>query len=338
MIRREPFGTVPGGTDCSVFSLESDAIKLKLADYGGTIVSIQTPDRDGVFGEVTLGFDSVEEYANHGAYFGCLVGRFANRIAFGRFSIDDVAYQVSVNSGRHQLHGGSEGFDRRVWRMEETEFGVKFGLRSLDGDQGYPGNLRASAEYVLRGSEVELRYHAETDVATIVNLTNHAYFNLAGSGVILDHTLQVAASSFTPTDDELIPTGEIRSVENTPFDFRSPKRIGERMNQISSEPNGYDHNFVLDVGVETPAATLCCDQTGRKLEVFTDQPALQVYTGNFLDGSLMGRDGRPISQHAAICLETQGFPDAPNHPEFPSVVLRPGEAYDRVTKFRFSTF
>lgn len=338
MIRREPFGTVPGGADCSVFSLESDAIKLKLADYGGTIVSIQTPDRDGVFGEVTLGFDSVEEYANHGAYFGCVVGRFANRIAFGRFSIDGVSYQVCVNSGRHHLHGGSEGFDRRVWRVEEAEFGVKFVLDSPDGDQGYPGNVRVSVEYVLRGSELELRYHAETDAATIVNLTNHAYFNLAGSGTILDHTLQVAASSFTPTDDELIPTGEIHSVQNTPFDFRSPWRIGDRMNQISSEPNGYDHNFVLDVGVDAPAATLRCEQTGRKLEIFTDQPALQVYTGNFLDGNLMGRDGRPIAQHAAICLETQGFPDAPNHPEFPSAVLRPGEAYDRVTRFRFSTF
>ena len=317
------------------YTLTNNAgVEVSITNYGGAITSIKFPDRNGVFDDVVLGYDTLEEYMRNPRYFGALIGRFANRIARGKFSLNGVEYQLAQNNGANHLHGGVKGFDKRVWKASKTTDGLHLEYFSKDGDENYPGNLTVAVDYSLNDqNELRIEYHATTDKDTIVNLTNHSYFNLAGHGhgTILDHELMLKADSFTPVSDDLIPTGEIRSVDGTRMDFRTGRVIGE---------GGYDHNFVLndwDHGSLRSVARLRHPNSGRVMEVFTTQPGIQFYSGNFLDGSLIGKGGVAYPRYAALCLETQHFPDSPNHPNFPSTVLRAGESYDEVTIYKFTT-
>ena len=314
---------------------------MYLSDYGATILSIMAPDRDGAPGEVTLGHSSLGGYLGSRAYFGCVVGRYANRIRDGMFTLDGVACRVTRNHGRHHLHGGLRGFDKVLWSLKEAgPSGASFSYLSRDGEEGYPGNLEARVTYTLNDrSKLRVVYEAKTDKATVVNLTNHTYFNLAGGGDVLSHMLSLDADSYTPADADLLPTGEVAPVEGTLLDFRTPKRVGRDM--VSAHPQmraagGYDHNYVLNGSGLRRVARLAEPLSGRALEVHTTQPGLQLYTGNFLDGSDLGRDGSPYPRHSGLCLETQHYPDSPNHPEYPSTALRPGEAYKQETVFRFT--
>jgi aldose 1-epimerase len=310
----------------------SHGVEVLITNYGGTVTSIEVPDRDGVFGDVVLGYDTVDEYIQKPRYFGALIGRHANRIARGRFSLNGVEYQLAQNNGANHLHGGNKGFDKKVWEVRETFAGV-LGLRyfSEDGEENYPGNLTVDVEYSLNDeNELRIEYHATGDKDTIVNLTNHSYFNLAGSGDILGHELMLNADAFMPVTEDLIPTGEIQPVENTVMDFRTARPIAS---------GGYDHNFVLrdwDNGAFRLVARLREPQSGRVMEVLTTEPGIQFYSGNFLDGSLTGKRGVVYEQYAGLCLEAQHFPDAPNHPNFPTTVLRAGERYHQLTVYRFT--
>jgi len=320
---------------------------VKITNYGARITSIVAPDRDGNMADVTLGYDSVEGYINaiDRPYFGSVVGRYGNRIGKGRFSIDGAEYELATNNGENHLHGGNMGFDKVVWGAEVVENGVKLTYLAKDGEEGYPGNLKLSVTYTLTDdNEIVMHYEATTDKATVVNVTNHAYFNLAGEGAatINDHVLQINASRFTPVDEGLITTGEQRDVKGTPFDFRKPKAIGKDLETDDEQMKfglGYDHNWLLDRkgdGMET-AAVLHEPKSGRILEVITEEPALQFYGGNFLDGRLVGKSGRAYEHRSGLCLETQHSPDSPNKPDWPSVILRPGEQYDTTTIYKFST-
>ena len=308
---------------------------VSITNYGGAITSLKTPDRNGDFGDIVLGFETLEEYVRNPRYFGALIGRHANRIANGKFSLNGTSYQLPQNNGANHLHGGFHGFDKRDWTVREDENTLHLTYFSKDGEEGYPGNLNASVDYTLRDNELRVDYRATTDRETIVNLTNHSYFNLRGKGTILDHELTLNADSFTPVSKDLIPIGEIRSVEGTPMDFRSGKAIGADLDAVDG---GYDHNFVLNNydGAMKSAVRLYDPNTGRVLEVLTTQPGMQFYSGNFLDGSLVGREGFVYVKYAGLCLEPQHFPDAPNHLNFPSTVLRPGEEYKQSTIYRFS--
>lgn len=343
-VTKRHFGTTDG-QDVYLYTLTNDGgFELSITNYGGAVVSIKAPDRRGEFADVALGFETLEEYVRNPRYFGGLIGRHANRIGFGKFSLDGTQYQLTQNNGGNHLHGGARGFDKRVWkaREESSEQTVALHLEylSVDGEEGYPGNVTANVTYtLLPDNEVEINYEATTDRDTIVNLTSHAYFNLAGAGDILGHQLTLHADAFTPVTKELIPTGEIRRVEKTPMDFRRAKAIGADL----SEAGGYDHNFVLRgydgahyKGSLRPAAHLYEPQSGRVLEIFTTEPGIQFYSGNFLDGSLTGKGGVVYHKYAGLCLEPQHFPDAPNHPNFPSTVLRPGQTYKHVSQYRFS--
>ena len=321
-----------------LYTLQNErGFEVSITNYGGAVVSLQTPDRSGSFGDIVLGFDTLAEYAGNPRFFGALIGRYANRIAGGRFSLDGVEYQLTQNNGVNHLHGG-RGFDKRVWTVTDQADRSVVSLRleylSRDGEEGYPGNLRANVVYRLAGNQLEIYYEALTDRATIVNLTNHSYFNLAGQGTILDHELTLYADGFTPVNEELIPTGEIEPVENTPWDFRRGKAIGQDL----AAAGGYDHNFVLNDyhGRLRPAARLYERVSGRVLEILTTQPGIQFYSGNFLDGSFAGKGGVVYNKYAGLCLEPQHFPDSPNHPNFPSTILRPGEVYWQVSVYRFS--
>ena len=333
-IENRHFGNTDG-QDISLYTLSnSRGFEVSITNYGGAVVSIKTPDRRGEFVDVALGFETLEEYVRNPRYFGGLIGRHANRIGLGRFSLNGVDYQLTQNNGVNHLHGGAKGFDKRVWKAadESTDRSAVLRLEylSIDGEEGYPGNLRAEVTYTLSPEfELEISYEATTDRDTIVNLTNHAYFNLAGSGGILDHQLTLHADAFTPVSKELIPTGVIESVENTVMDFRRSRPIAT---------GGYDHNFVLEDfdGSLRPAARLYEPDSGRVLEILTTEPGIQFYSGNFLDGSLIGKGGIAYEQYAGLCLEPQHFPDAPNHANFPSTVLRPGEVYKHVSRYRFS--
>ena len=324
---------MPDGVDVYLYTLINDrGLEVAIITYGGAISSLKVPDRNGALGDVVLGFDTLEQYVNNPRYFGALVGRYANRIAGGRFSLNGVEYQLGRNNGGNHLHGGFRGFNKRVWTASgEVKDGfavLHLSYFSADGEENYPGNLNAYVDYTLRDNELNIEYRATTDRETIVNLTNHSYFNLRGKGTILDHELMLKADSFTPVGEDLIPTGEIRSVEGTMKDFRKSKPI---------DSGGYDHNFVLNDwnGSLRSVARLYEPTTGRVMEILTTQPGIQFYSGNFLDGSYTGKYGFVYEKYAGLCLEPQHFPDAPNHPNFPSTVLRPGEEYKETTVFRF---
>ena len=313
-------------------------------NYGATLVSLDVPDRAGNCADVVLGFDTLEDYLLYNRpFFGSVVGRFANRIARGRFTLDGVEYQLAVNNGPNHLHGGIKGFDKVFWQADPVRAGddtVRFHYLSRDGEEGYPGNLSVTVAYTLTDkNELRIEYGAVTDKPTPVNLTNHAYFNLAGDGQVLGHELTILADCFLPVDDGLIPTGEIKPVKDTPMDFTQPTAIGSRIDQVGSDPRGYDHSYVLPNRNRKPAlvARVREPHSGRVMEVSTTEPAIQLYTANYLDGSLRGKDGRSYGQYCGLCLETQHLPDSVNRPQFPSVILRPGKTYSQKTFFRFLT-
>ncbi|MFJ3716402.1 aldose epimerase family protein [Streptomyces sp. NPDC090057] len=345
---KELFGRLADGTKVYRWSLENGGIRMKVLSYGGVVQTLEVPDARGRHANVVAGFADLDDYAAKSPYFGALIGRYGNRIGKGRFTLDGKDYQLSVNDGVNSLHGGAKGFDKRVWDVEPFTDGSDVGLRlyytSADGEMGYPGTLRSKVTYTLtRRGEWRVDYEATTDRATVVNLTSHVYWNLAGEGggTIEDHELTIAAARYTPTDSGLIPTGELARVAGTPFDFRRAKPIGRDIRAGHEQQvlaKGYDHNWVLDKGVTARpehVATLRDPRSGRTLRIATDQPGLQFYSGNFLDGTLTGTGGRTYRQGDALCLETQHFPDSPNHPSFPSTVLRPGRTYRTTTVHTF---
>ncbi|MET9157007.1 aldose epimerase family protein [Streptomyces parvulus] len=345
---KELFGRLTDGTKVYRWSLVNGGTRMKVLSYGGVVQSLEIPDRRGRYANVSAGFSALDDYVASSPYFGALIGRYGNRIGRGRFTLDGKAYQLSVNDGEQSLHGGAQGFDKRVWDVEPFTAGSDVGLvlyyTSVDGEMGYPGTLRAKVTYTLtRRGEWRVDYEATTDKATVVNLTSHVYWNLAGegSGTVEDHELSIAASRYTPTDAGLIPTGELAGVAGTPFDFRRVKPVGRDIRDDHPQlvtAKGFDHNWVLDKGVtERPehVATLRDPASGRTLRIATDQPGLQFYSGNFLDGTLTGTGGTLYRQGDALCLETQHFPDSPNQPSFPSTVLRPGETYRTSTVHSF---
>jgi aldose 1-epimerase len=333
-----------------VFTLANGkGMEIRVAEYGATILSIRVPDRRGRIDDVVLGFDSLADYVRNPRYIGAVVGRYGNRIAGGRFTLDGKAYALARNNGPNHLHGGVRGFDKVLWHGEPIDrgdtVGVRLRYRSVAGEEGYPGTLDASVTYRLTPrNELIVEYDATTDAPTIINLTQHTFFNLAGAGVrdVLDHELTLFASRFTPTDSTSIPTGELTSVAGTPFDFRTPSRIGARIAANDRQlrmTNGYNHNYVLDrpAGDRSRfhAANVREPTSGRALDVYTTEPGLQFFTANAFDGTLIGKGGRAYGRHFGFCLEPQHFPDSPNHPAFPSAVLRPGDRYHTVTVFRF---
>jgi aldose 1-epimerase len=340
----EPFGDL-NGQPVERYTLTSEHARVRILTYGGIIQTIEVPDRDGHSTNVALGFADLAGYVGGNTFFGAVIGRFANRIAHGRFTLDGVTYQLPTNNGPNSLHGGTAGFDQRIWRARATERAVQLTLTSPDGDQGYPGVLTAEVTYTLDGDDLRIEYRATTDRPTIVNFTNHSYFNLAGegNGDVSAHVLTLHADRYTPIDATLIPTGAIDPVAGTPLDFRTPRTIGERIRDGFEQlvlAQGYDHNFVLnrpsDVSVML-AATAVHPTSGRVLEVLTTEPAVQFYSGNFLTGAQVGTGGRIYRQGDGFTLETQHYPDSPNQPGFPSTDLRPGEVFSSTTVFRFST-
>ncbi|MFD5816433.1 aldose epimerase family protein [Streptomyces sp. NPDC127038] len=345
---RELFGRLADGTKVHRWSLENGGTRLKVLSYGGIVQSLEIPDRHGRYRNVALGFGDLASYVASSPYFGALIGRYGNRIGKGRFTLDGTSYQLSVNDGVNSLHGGAKGFDKHVWDVEGFASGSDVGLvlhyTSIDGEMGYPGTLRAKVTYTLtRHGDWRIDYEATTDRATVVNLTSHVYWNLAGegSGSVYDHELRIAASRYTPVDSGLIPTGELAQVAGTPFDFRRAKTVGRDIrvaNQQLLYGKGIDHNWVLDKGITARpehVATLRDPSSGRTLSIASNEPGLQFYSGNFLDGTLVGTGGHIYRQGDALCLETQHFPDSPNHPAFPSTVLRPGQTYRTSTVHTF---
>lgn len=346
-LRCEPFGTTVDGRAVELYTLvNANGLTARIATLGGTLVSLHVPDRSGRSGDVVLGFDTLEPYARTHPYFGSLIGRYANRIAHAAFELDSKSCSLPANDGAHHLHGGPRGFHTVLWKghAEETDVGCTLALSysSPGGEEGYPGTLSVEVRYTLDDADaLRLDYFATTDAPTLVNLTNHTYFNLAGAGTILDHVLQIAAERFLPVNETLIPRGDGVLVEATPFDFRKPARIGVRMSRDHEQfdlGRGYDHCWMLDApqSQSVPAATLYDPGSGRSMTVSTSQPGLQFYSGNFLDGTLAGKSGENYEKYSGLCLETQHFPDSPNNPAFPSTVLRPGENYRQHTVYAFS--
>jgi aldose 1-epimerase len=347
-VSRAAYGRMPDGVPVDGYTLRNaKGTTMQVITYGAIITLLRTADARGNFNDIVLGFDSLEGYLHDPPYFGAVVGRYANRIAGGRFTLDGHEYQLPVNNGPNSLHGGTRGFDKVVWRAESFEndssSGVVLSFTSPDGDMGYPGRLDVRVSYTLTDSnELLVDYYATTDKATPINLSQHSYFNLAGDAArdILGHQLQLAASRYTPVDSTLIPTGELAPVEGSPFDFRTLTPIGARIGESHQQLTfgiGYDHNFVLDRESNglIHAAQVVEPESGRVLDIFTDQPGIQFYSGNFLDGTITGKRGRVYQHRYGFCLETQHFPDSPNHPAFPSTILRPGEPYETRTVFRF---
>lgn len=337
---KERFGQLDDGRDVEQFTItNANGIEVKIINYGGIITSLRVPDQEGEFENIVLGFDNLEDYLGEHPYFGALIGRYGNRIADGRFELDGEVYQLATNDGNNHLHGGEQGFDKVLWDAELLDDQtLKLTYLSEDGEEGYPGNLDVTVTYTLTDeNELKIDYEAETDKATPVNLTAHSYFNLTGnpSNTVLDHELKLNAGQFTPVDEELIPTGEIASVSDSPFDFTDVKKIGDDIDEVDG---GYDHNFVLDDSTDTLklAAELTESGSGRKLSVYTTEPAIQFYSGNFLDGSLQGPDGTSFEQYSGLCLEPQHYPNSPNEPSFPSTILRPGETYESTIVYEFS--
>lgn len=346
-ITSAPFGALPDGRRATLYTLTNrNGLVVKITDFGGIITEIHTPDRDGVLADIALGFDSVEPYVSDSPYFGALIGRYGNRLCGGRFTIDGKTWQLPLNDGKNHLHGGPCGYHTVLWKALPFQEGDAVGLTlthcSPDGEQGYPGRLDVTVVYELNGdNEFIMTFDAVTSKPTPVNLTQHSYFNLAAGGDILGHELSIDADAYTPIDASSIPTGAIGPVEGSAFDFRSARPIGERIGD--DEPqlkngSGYDHNFVLNKpapGAMTRAARVRDPASGRVLELFTEEPGVQFYSGNFLDGKLNGK-GRNYGYRSGLCLEPQHFPDSPNHPSFPNTILRPGEEYATVSKYKFS--
>ncbi len=344
----ESFGRTQDGTPVSLYTLRNrNGMEARIMNYGGIVVSLKVPDRNGTLGDVVLGYDNLADYLKSSPYFGAMVGRYGNRIAKGKFTLDGVEYSLAVNNGPNALHGGIRGFDKVVWQASESTSAegpsLELTYLSKDGEEGYPGDLKVKAVYTLtQDNSLRLEYTATTDKDTVLNLTQHSYFNLAGKGNNLDHVVWIDADKFTPVDSTLIPTGELRPVEGTPFDFRKPTAIGARIGQDDQQlkfGNGYDHNYVLNkpMGKLAVVARVTEPTSGRVFELSTTEPGLQFYTGNFLDGSLTGKGGWKYEFRSAFCMEPQHFPDSPNHPEFPSAELRPGETYHHTIVYHFST-
>jgi aldose 1-epimerase len=342
-------GKLPDGSEVQIYTLKNEKIEVQVMNYGGYVLSIKTPDRTGKVADVVLGFDQPLSYyeANHAKgnpFFGPIVGRYANRIAHAKFSLDGKEYTLPQNDGDNTLHSGPKGFHNRLWSGRVIPEGVELKYTSKDGEEGFPGDLSVAVRYSLRGNDLMIDYSATADKPTVLNLTNHSYFNLAGqgNGTILGDELKLNASRFTPVDSNLIPTGELKSVVGTPFDFLAPHTVGERINandeQLRFAHNGYDHNFVIDDrGKELKQAAEVYDPTsGRVLQVWTTEPGVQFYSANFLDGSIKGKGGVAYPRNSALCLETQHFPDSPNHSDFPTTVLNPRDEFHSTTIFRFS--
>lgn len=341
-IKKQAFGKTDDGKSVDLYTLtNAGGLKAEIITFGGIVTSLQVPDRKGNFADIVLGCDDVNDYAKKSPYFGALIGRFGNRIAKGKFTLDGVEYTLATNNSPNHLHGGVKGFDKVVWTAKPMQSkegpALKLTYKSRDGEEGYPGNLSCTVIYTLTDSnELKISYEAKTDKDTIVNLTHHSYFNLAGynSGDVLGHELMINANNFTPVDKTAIPTGEIKAVKGTPWDFTKPMTIGSRIKEVEG---GYDHNYVLNSsdGSLALAASVYEPKTGRALEIYTTEPGVQFYSGNFLDGSLKGK-GAVYNKHAGFCLEAQHFPDSPNEPNFPSVVLKPGQKYTQLTVHKFS--
>lgn len=347
-MKKETFGAVQGSSVELYTITNAHGVEVRAMNYGGIIVSLRVPDKHGRMDDVVLGFDKFEGYLNNRPYFGAIIGRYANRIAKARFSVDGVPYTLAANDGPNCLHAGIKGFDKVVWKAEPFDnakgVGLIFTYTSKDGEEGFPGNLTAKVTYTLTDKdELIFDYEAATDKATPVNLTQHTYFNLAGEGQgdILGHELTLDADRFTPVDKTLIPTGELRAVKGTPLDFTKSTTIGARINDTYEQMvlgHGYDHNFVIrrtGPGLVL-AARVHEPQSGRVLEVYTTEPGVQFYSGNFLDGTLVGKQGHVYKQRTGFALETQHFPDSPNHPDFPSTILKPGEVFRSQTLYKFS--
>jgi aldose 1-epimerase len=342
-VTKKSFGHTPDGTAVDLYALADGKVEAGIITYGGTIVYLRTPDRNGKLDDIVLGCDSVEKYMAQKAYLGAIIGRYANRIAHGAFQLDGQTYHIPKNDGDNALHAGIRGFDKVVWSAKEIPDGIALSYVSPDGDQGFPGTMSTTVRYTLSGGKLRIDYSATTDKDTVVNLTNHSYFNLAGqgNGDILKDVVKIDAARMTPVDATLIPTGELKPVKGTPFDFLTPHAVGERIEADDEQlhlGHGYDHNFVLNhaPGEFAEAAEVYEPTTGRILRVLTDQPGIQFYTGNFLDGSITGKEGRVYKRRYALCLETQHFPDSPNHPSFPTTELKPGQQFHSVTVFEFS--
>lgn len=337
------WGHTSDGKPVPIYTLKSGQIEVRVMAYGAKIVSIRTPDRSGKMADIVLGYDTLQGYLDDTkTHFGSVVGRYGNRIGKGQFTLDGKSYQIPVNNGANALHGGPIGFDQHLWQGKEVPNGVEFTLVSPDGDMGFPGTLTAHVKYTVEGDTLRLDYSATTDKDTVLNITNHSYFNLNGDdqGDILGHKIEIKSEKFTPVDAGLIPTGEFTPVAGTPLDFRKPETIGARINDNTEQMQrggGYDFNFVVDgsAGTLRPAAVVTDPASGRKMTVETTEPGVQFYSGNFLDGTFTGRHGNKYQKHAGLCLETQHFPDSPNHPNFPSTVLHPGRTFHSTTTFTF---
>tara|TARA_Y100000385_G_scaffold65232_1_gene64573 strand:+ start:18855 stop:19985 length:1131 start_codon:yes stop_codon:yes gene_type:complete len=347
-ITKESFGNVKG-EEVFLYILENrNGMKVSITNYGGIVTKIQVPDRDGSLGDVVLGFDSLKGYLDDHPYFGAIIGRYGNRIDKGAFEINEESFQLPINNDPNSLHGGFQGFDKKVWQVKEHTIeeggGIELSSISKDGEEGYPGKLNVTVEYALTNdNELLIDYRATTDKPTVINLTNHSYFNLkgAGNGNVLEHVLRIESDQFTPVDETLIPTGAVENVKNTPFDFSTPKTIGERIDSENIQlqhGGGYDHNFVLrDSSSKLKSVAIVYEpSSGRQMEVLSTEPGVQFYTGNFLDGTLIGKGGKSYNKRYGFCLETQHFPDSPNQEKFPSTRLDPGEEYRSKTIYKFS--
>jgi aldose 1-epimerase len=347
-IDKQPFGTMATGEPVDIYTLRNDnGAEARIMTYGGIVVSLKMPDKNGHFDDVVLGYDNLDSYVKNSPYFGALVGRYGNRIAGAKFTLDGTTYTLAANDGPNTLHGGLKGFDKRIWSAHASEStnGPQLVLHYLskDGEEGFPGNLDVTATFTLmHDNALRLEYTATTDKDTVVNLTHHGYFNLAGKGDILSHVVMIPADRFTPVDSTLIPTGVLQPVENTPFDFRTPTAIGARIEQDDEQlkfGKGYDHNWVINknMGELGLMARVTEPTTGRVMEVWSTEPGLQFYSGNFLDGTITGKGGQIYGHRDAFCMEPQHFPDSPNKPQFPTTELKPGEVYHNTIIYKFST-
>lgn len=344
-VQKSAFGKTPGGKAVALYTLtNTNGLTAKITSYGAILTELHTPDKSGKMGDVVLGFNNLDAYVKGHPFFGATVGRYANRIAKGKFTLDGHKYTLVVNNGPNHLHGGTVGFDKVVWEAKPVQRAdgpaVRFHYVSKDSEEGYPGNLDVTLVYTLTNrNALRIDYTATTDKATVCNLTNHSYFNLAGHGDVGGHELMLNCDKFVPVDDTLIPTGKIQAVKGTNMDFTAMHAIGDHINEVGKDPTGYDHCYVVNGGGKklTLAAKVIEPTTGREMEVYTTEPGVQLYTSNFLDGTLTGKGGTVYQKHAALCLEAGRFPDTPNHPTFPSAELRPGQTYKQRTEYRFPT-